>query len=155
MNGEEMMTVSTFVARAATDVAAAPDRVWAALTEPEQIATYMAGSRVTTTWKVGAPITWEGQYDGHSYQDRGTVLHYDPPRKLSMTHYSPMTGQPDEAENYHTLVYTLTATDAGTHLELTQDGNDSHEQAEQFSRNWQTMLEGLKAHVEAAGASTR
>ena len=30
-----------YVATAQTDVAAAPERVWAALTEPEQIAAYM------------------------------------------------------------------------------------------------------------------
>lgn len=140
--------MSEFTASAETDVAASPERVWAALTEPEQIATYMAGSRVTTTWEVGAPITWEGQHDGHSFQDKGKVLVYDEPRRLSMTHYSPMMGQPDEPESYHTLVYTLTPTDSGTHLALTQDGNDTEEQAEQFSRNWQSMLDGLKAHIE-------
>jgi uncharacterized protein YndB with AHSA1/START domain len=57
-------------------------------------------------------------------------------------------GQEDRPENYHTLVYTLTDQDAGTHLELTQDGNESEEQAEQFSQNWQGMLDGLKAQVE-------
>jgi hypothetical protein len=30
----------------------------------------------------------------------------------------------------------------------TQDGNDSAEQAEQFSANWQGMLEELKSTVE-------
>ncbi len=140
--------MSNFVATARTEVAAPPERVWAALTEPEQIARYLAGSLVTTSWEVGAPITWEGQYDGHSYQDKGTVLVYDEPRELSMTHYSPLMGQPDQPESYHTIVYTLTPTDSGTLLELTQDGNDSEEQAEQFSRNWQSMLDGLKAHVE-------
>ncbi len=137
-----------YVATAQTDVAATPERVWAALTEPEQIATYMQGSKVTTTWEIGSPITWDGEYDGRAYQDKGEVLTYDEPRVLSVTHYSPMMGQPDEPENYHTLVYTLTADGDGTHLELTQDGNDSEEQAEQFSANWQGMLDGLKATVE-------
>lgn len=59
-----------------------------------------------------------------------------------------MSGQPDEPENYHTLVYTLTADGEGTHVELTQDGCDDEAQAEQFSANWQQMLDGLKAHVE-------
>jgi len=136
------------VATAQTDVAAPPARVWAALTDPEQIAVYMHGSKVTTTWEVGAAITWDGEYEGRAYQDKGEVLTYDEPRTLSVTHYSPMMGQPDEPENYHTLVYTLTANDDGTHLELTQDGNESEEQAEQFSQNWQQMLDGLKAHVE-------
>jgi uncharacterized protein YndB with AHSA1/START domain len=137
-----------YVATAQTDVAATPERVWAALTEPEQIATYMQGSKVTTTWEIGSPITWDGEYDGRAYQDKGEVLTYDEPRVLSVTHYSPMMGQPDEPENYHTLVYTLTAEGDGTHLELTQDGNDSEEQAQQFSANWQGMLDGLKATVE-------
>ena len=137
-----------YVATAQTDVAATPERVWAALTEPEQIATYMQGSKVTTTWEIGSPITWDGEYDGRAYQDKGEVLTYDEPRVLSVTHYSPMMGQPDDPENYHTLVYTLTAEGDGTHLELTQDGNDSEEQAEQFSANWQGMLDGLKATVE-------
>jgi uncharacterized protein YndB with AHSA1/START domain len=137
-----------FTATAETDVAATPERVWAALTEPEQIAVYMQGSKVTTSWDVGSPITWDGEHDGKAYQDKGEVLTYDEPNVLSVTHYSPMMGEPDEPENYHTLVYTLTADGDSTHLELTQDGNDSEEQADQFSQNWQSMLDGLKALVE-------
>ena len=140
--------MSEFVATAATDIGASPERVWAALTDPEQIAVYMQGSRVATTWDVGSPITWDGEHEGRAYQDKGEVLTYDEPHVLSVTHYSPMMGQPDEPENYHTLVYTLTAAAEGTHLELTQDGNESEEQAEQFSQNWQGMLDGLKEHVE-------
>lgn len=137
-----------FIATAATEVEATPERVWAALTEPEQIAAYMGGSRVTTTWDVGTPITWEGEYEGHAYQDKGEVLAVDQPRRLSVSHWSPMTGQADEPENYHTLVYTLTRSGDCTLLELTQDGCDSEEQAAQFGTNWQGMLDGLKAHVE-------
>ena len=138
-----------FNATAEIDAAVAPDRVWAALTEPEQIAGYMHGSQVETTWEVGSPITWDGEYEGRAYQDKGEVLTYDEPRLLSVTHYSPMMGQPDEPENYHTVVYTLSETDSGTHLELTQDGCDDEEQAQQFSQNWQEMLDGLKTQVEA------
>lgn len=142
-----------FTATAAVDVAATPQRVWAALTEPQQIAAYMGGSRVETTWEVGSPITWAGEYDGRAYEDKGEVLVVDEPEVLSVTHYSPLMGQPDVPESYHTLVYALSATGSqqpgdGTHLELTQDGCDSEEQAQQFSANWQSMLDGLKAHVE-------
>jgi uncharacterized protein YndB with AHSA1/START domain len=143
-----MTSMAGFVATAQTDVSATPERVWTALTEPDQIAEYMYGSKVETSWEVGSPITWDGEYEGRPYQDKGEVLTYDEPRILSVTHYSPMMGQPDEPENYHTLVYTLTASADGTHLELTQDGNDSEEQAEQFSKNWQDMLDGLKKLVE-------
>jgi len=141
--------MSGHVATAQVQVDAGPESVWAALTEPEQIAAWMMGSRVETSWEVGSPITWNGEHDGKAYQDKGEVLAYDEPSRLSVTHYSPMMGQPDEPESYHTLVYELTAQDDGTTLSLTQDGNESEEQAEQFSQNWQQMLDGLKAHVES------
>src|SRR6478609_3198767 len=133
--------MSGLVATAQTDVDATAERVWAALTDPDQIAEYMFGSRVTTTWEVGSPITWAGEYEGRPYEDKGEVLTYDEPRVLSTTYYSPMMGQPDEPENYHTIVYTLTGEGDRTHLELTQDGCTDEEQAKQFSQNWQGMLD--------------
>lgn len=136
------------VATAETSIDADPQRVWAALTEPDQIAAYLGGSLVETTWEVGSSITWSGVYDGHPYQDKGEVLVYDEPRLLSFTHYSPLMGQDDVPESYHTLVYTLTPGDDGTHLSLTQDNCTDEAQAEQFSRTWQQMIEALKTHVE-------
>jgi hypothetical protein len=62
---------------------------------------------VSRPFKVGSPITWDGEYDGRSYQDKGEVLTYDETHVLSVTHYSPIMGQPDEPESYRTLVYTL------------------------------------------------
>ena len=45
--------------------------------------------------------------NGKPYQDKGEVLEVDAPRRLSVTHYSPLMGQEDEPENYHTVIYTL------------------------------------------------
>lgn len=140
--------MSEFIAAAQTDIAASAVRAWAALTEPDEIAAYMWGTRVETTWEIGSPVTWHGEHEGKVYQDKGEVLAYDEPHALSVTHYSPLMGQPDEPKNYHTLVYTLTADGDRTHVRLTQDGCDDEAQAEQFSANWQQMLDSLKAHVE-------
>ena len=139
--------MSGFTATAEVQVDAPPQRVWEALTDPVQIAGYMEGSRVETTWEVGSPITWSGEYEGRPYQDKGEVLAYDEPQLLSVTHYSPLLGLPDEPESYHTLVYLLTEHEGGTLLELTQDGCTDQEQADQFSQNWQQMLDGLKQQV--------
>jgi uncharacterized protein YndB with AHSA1/START domain len=145
-SGEQM---SGHTARAQVDVAAPRERVWEVLTEPDEIAKWMAGSRVETTWQVGDPITWSGEYDGRAYQDKGEVLAYDEPSRLSVTHYSPMMGQPDVPESYHTLVYELAERESGCHVSLEQDGCDSEEQAEQFSANWQQMLEALRDAAES------
>jgi hypothetical protein len=58
-------------------------------------------------------------------------------------------GGDDVPENYHTVTYELTPEGGGTAVELSQDGNDTPEQAEQFSGNWQAMLDGLKQSVES------
>ncbi|MBO0813366.1 MAG: SRPBCC domain-containing protein [Microlunatus sp.] len=138
------------IAHAVTDIEAGAEQVWAALTDPDQIAVYMGGSRVQTTWQVGSPITWSGEYDGRAYQDKGEVLRCDEPNVLSVTHYSPLMGQDDVPANYHTVTYTLSANDRTTRVSLTQDGCTDQAQAEQFSRNWQTMLDALKAHLESS-----
>jgi hypothetical protein len=56
-------------------------------------------------------------------------------------------GLPDEPDNYHTVTYDLAPEGDGTRVMLTQDGNDTPEQAEQFSANWQNMLDALAAQL--------
>ena len=136
------------LAKAQTEIEAPASRVWEALTDPDQIKEYMFGSQVETSWEVGSPITWNGEYEGRPYQDKGEVLTYDEPRELSVTHFSPLAGQDDKPENYHTLVYSLQEQGGTTSLALTQDNCADEQEAEQFSTNWQQMLDGLKAHVE-------
>jgi uncharacterized protein YndB with AHSA1/START domain len=138
------------VARAEVIVTAPRSAVWGALTDPEQVRSWMMGTTLTTDWEVGSPITWRGEMDGRPYEDKGEVLEVEEQSRLSMTHYSPLMGQEDRPENYHTVTWTLTPTrDGRTTVALEQDGNDSQEQAEQFSQNWQQMLESLKQTVES------
>lgn len=78
------------------------------------------------------------------------VLQYDEPRQLSVSHFSPMSGQEDAPESYHTIVYTLVEDDGGTRLSLSQDNNASEQEAEQSTKTWQQMLAALKHHVEGS-----
>jgi uncharacterized protein YndB with AHSA1/START domain len=136
-------------ATAETDVRATPEQVWTALTDPDQIEKYMFGSRVTTDWRVGSPITWAGEYEGKKYEDKGEVLDVQPGRRLSVTHYSPLGGRPDVPENYHTLIYLLATKGDGTHVTLSQDNNGTPEEAKHSTENWSAMLRGLKDHLES------
>jgi len=136
------------VAHAEVEITALPQEVWDALTDPAAVKRYMFGADVDTTWEVGTSITWSGEYDGTAYQDKGEVLAFEPPSRLSVSHWSPMGGTPDEPENYHRLEYTIAESGDGSTVTLEQDGNDSEEQAEQFSQNWQSSLHQLKQYVE-------
>jgi len=138
------------IARAETEIEAPPSRVWQALTDPEQIEKYMFGSRVVTDWRPGSAIVWKGEYEGKPYEDKGEILEVEPERRLRMTHFSPMSGDEDVPENYHTLTYELEGRNGSTRISLSQDGNDTAEAAEHSQANWEKMLSGLKATVEAS-----
>lgn len=137
-----------YTAKAQTEIDASADRVWAAMTDPDQIKEYMFGSQVETDWKPGSPILWKGEFQGKSYEDKGEVLEVEPGRRLKVTHFSPLTGQDDVPENYHTVTYDLDEHDGHTHVALTQDNAGSEEEAEHSSAMWQQMLDGLRKQVE-------
>jgi uncharacterized protein YndB with AHSA1/START domain len=150
------MDMAGFVATAEIDIAAPPAAVWTALTDPELLEQYFLGSTVETDWQPGSTITWSGDYNGHPYRDHGTVVEVRPEQLLVVTHFSPLTGQPDVPENYHTLTYRLTGGAGGaggTHLSLDQDNNGSPEGAERSRGTWQSVLEALKQLVENAAAT--
>jgi uncharacterized protein YndB with AHSA1/START domain len=139
-----------YVATAETTVEAPPSKVWSALTDPELISRYMMGSHVETDWRPGSPISWRGEYEGKSYEDRGEVLEVVPERLLTVTHFSPLSGEEDEPENYHTVSYTLDDAGGNTRITLTQDNNASEQAAARSAETWSQLLAGLKEVVESS-----
>jgi uncharacterized protein YndB with AHSA1/START domain len=140
--------VTDLVATAEIDIFAPASAVWQALTDPKRIKEYFMGATVETDWQPGSPITWSGEYNGHQYQDKGSIVEVDPERRLVLTHFSPMTGQPDLPENYHTITYRLAEQEGKTTLSLSQDNNGSADEVEHSRTTWQNMLGAIKRIVE-------
>lgn len=138
------------MARGTTTIDASKAAVWKGLTDPDQIKDYMMGSVVETDWQPGSPITWSGEWKGKPYQDKGEIVAVDEPDRLELTHYSPLTGQDDVPESYHTLVYTLEDRDGGTQVSVTHDNNADQDEADRNSQAWTQMLDGLKQTVEGS-----
>jgi len=136
------------LARASVTIEADRDAVWNALIDPERIREYMFGTHVDTDWQVGSPITWKGDWKGKPYQDKGTVVRFDRGRLIEYTHFSPLSGEADLPEHYHTVTIELEDEGAGTRVTLTQDNNASDEARRHSTENWETMLAGLKTLVE-------
>ena len=123
--------------------------VWDALTNPDKVEQYMHGTKMSTDWREGSPISWKGEWKGKPYEDKGNVLEVEPQRLLRYTHWSPMGGSEDKPENYHTVTYELAGKDGKTTLTLTQDNNATQEEADKMAKdNWGPVLKGLKQTVE-------
>ncbi len=136
------------VARASITINAAPAKVWAALTTPSIIKEYFFGADIVTDWRVGSPILYRGEWQGRAYEDKGTILKFEPERLLVSTHWSPLSGVADAPENYHTVTYELAARGSATQVTLSQDNNASEDEKSHSVQNWKAVLEGLKRVVE-------
>jgi uncharacterized protein YndB with AHSA1/START domain len=134
-------------ATASTVVDADKPRVWTAITDPAEVKQWFFGTDLETDWQPGSPITWSGEYEGKAYQDKGEVIAVDEPNRLEVTHFSPLTGQEDRPENYHTLVYALEGDEQSTKVTITQDNNGDQAEADRNSQTWGQMLEALKKYL--------
>ncbi len=130
-------------------VNAPASRVWQALTRPELVKRYLFGTDMAADWRVGGAITYRGQWQGKAYEDKGTVLVYEPEKRLRSTYFSSLSGLEDRPENYNTVTYELSEAGGRTTLTLSQDNNPSPESAEHSGKNWEMVLEGLKKVVES------
>lgn len=139
---------NNLVAKASVEIGASAAKVWDALVTPSIIKQYMFGTTVVSDWREGSPITWKGEWKGKPYEDKGVIQKLEPRRRLTYSHYSPMTGLPDTPENYHTVDVQLREDAGKTHVTLTQDNNATDEERQHSEKNWSTMLEGLKKVVE-------
>ena len=139
----------TFVAQATVTINTSAAKVWEALTNPEILKQYYFGADIISDWKVGSPIIYKGQWQGKSYEDKGTILTFEPGKLLVTTHWSPLSGVADSPENYHKVTYELSEQDGSTQVTLTQDNNATEEEKTQSDQFWKTMLDGLKKLLES------
>lgn len=137
-----------YLAEAAITINVPVKRVWHALITPGDIKHYMFGANAVSDWHVGSPIIWKGEWQGKPYEDRGVILQMIPEQRLQYSHYSPLSGLPNEPQYYHKVTIELTREGNATRVELTQDMNDTEEERLQSEQNWGMMLAAMKKYLE-------
>jgi uncharacterized protein YndB with AHSA1/START domain len=137
------------IAKVSITIEAPTDEVWKALVDPDMIKRYIFGTQVLTDWEVGSPILWKGIWQGKTYQDKGKILKLEREQVLEYSHFSPLSGQPDLPENYHTVTIELSGQGAQTKVSLAQDNNPSEDDREHSEENWGMMLKTLKDLLES------
>ncbi len=143
-----MDMTKSLTATATVTIDAPVSEVWDALTDPAKIKEYMFGTKVVTDWKVGSSIVWKGVWREKPYEDKGEILKVEKEKLFVCTHFSPLTGEEDKPENYHTLTYELSEKDGKTKLSLSQDNNETKEAQAHSQKMWEDMLASLKKVVE-------
>jgi uncharacterized protein YndB with AHSA1/START domain len=136
------------IAIASVVLNASPERVWKALTDPEQIKEYLFGTKTTSDWKKGGPITYTGEWEGKKYEDKGKIIDIRPNELLHTTYFSSMSGKEDKPENYANVLYKITPSGNSVILTIVQDNNADEKSRDHSESNWKMVLDSLKKMVE-------
>jgi uncharacterized protein YndB with AHSA1/START domain len=142
------MATNDLLVRVHETINAPVDKVWDALTNPEVVKQYFFGTNQQSDWKKGSDITWTGEWEGKTYQDKGKILDVIPNKKLQYTYLSSMSGKEDKPENYATVTIELAANNNHTELKLEQDGSESEQARDHSADNWKMILHEMKKLVE-------
>jgi uncharacterized protein YndB with AHSA1/START domain len=142
-----------FIARARIEIQAPLARIWNALVNPGIISEYMFGTQVISDWKIGSKITWQGEWKGKSYFDRGQILQIIEPKLLQFSHYSPLSGLPESPENTHIVTILLKEGENGMVVDLSQYNITSEEEMDHSRKNWEIILGNLKEFLETGKVS--
>lgn len=137
-------------AKATISINAPTEKVWKAITTPSLIKKYLMGTTVTTNWKEGSAIEYEGEYNGKKYHDKGVIKKIEKGRLLQSTYWSSAGGKEDKPENYNLVTYKLDEKDSHekTLVTLTQTNVLSEKEKEHVTGNWKAVLKKLKEVAE-------
>src|SRR5450631_4238155 len=99
-----------FSASVSQDIRASIESVWDAITKPEIVKQYFFGTNLVTDWKVDSPLFFRGEWQGKAYEDRGTVLAFDPMQSLTYNYWSGFSGVEDDPALRQIIRYDLEPT---------------------------------------------
>lgn len=134
-----------------TYIDATPEKLWQALIDPEFQKQYWSGYCATSSWKIGSPVTL-GK-DG-KITNEGTVLVFDPPRRLS---YSWHVLMDEEMRKERPSRVTFEIVPQGQLVRLTVTHDDFDEGSKvlpAISGGWPMVLSSLKSLLERGRAIT-
>ena len=126
------------------EIATTPERLWQALTDPQQTRKYWHRALSTSDWKVGSRWTSESE-DGEVYLD-GEILEIDPPRRLVHTFH--IVHRPEAAAEAPSRVeWEIVPIGDRCRLTMTHTGRGPATM-EYTAGGWETILGGLKELLE-------
>ena len=107
------------------------------------------GTHVSSNWREGSTITYQGEYEGKKYQDNGVIKIIEPEKIFQSTYWSSMSGKEDKPENYKLVTYTIKKINGKTVVTVSQDNNSTEKEKMHSVENWKSVLRKFKEVVES------
>jgi uncharacterized protein YndB with AHSA1/START domain len=139
------------------EIAAAPESVFAAITDPEQVVQWWGDDATYRVRKWEADLRVGGKYrsqgagkDGQTFEVSGEYLEVNPPRVLAHTWVASYGGQPSVVR------WELKPAGTGTRLRVTHSGFRGDPQSKtMYSNGWPGVLTWLAAYAQRKQGQAR
>jgi len=126
------------------EIATTPERLWKAITDPQETRKYWHGALSISDWKVGSRWTSESE-EGEVYLE-GEILEIDPPRRL--VHSFRIVHKPTAAAEAPSRI-EFEITPIGDRCRLTVVHTARGPATKEYtSGGWETIFGGLKELLE-------
>ena len=122
-----------------------PEKLWEALTDPEQTAIYYFGNSYITDWVSGSAFTTTNP-NAAGPLGEGTVVEADPNHKLVVT-MTALWSEAVLAEGESRISYEITQIEDTCRLTVTHDRMNAGAHGELYG-GWPMILSGLKTWLE-------
>lgn len=133
-------------------IGATPAIVWDALTLPECMKQWMLDTRleVVSDRRVGGPITFTGELNGHRFENHGTIQAFEPARTFEYDYWSSLSrGKiPDRPENTTKVRFELEEAGSGTKLTVILSGFPDESIYRHVKFYWNGTLHVVKRFCE-------
>lgn len=133
---------------------AIPETVWSTLTDFTLMKQWMGESEmnleIITDWYVNGPIIISGFHHA-KFQNKGTVLKYEPNRLIEYSHLSSLSRLEDKQENYSILRFQLSPLQQQTALTLTIESFPTETIYKHLCFYWRATVEKIKTISEQQG----
>ncbi|MGN6417046.1 MAG: SRPBCC family protein [Pseudobacter sp.] len=128
------------------NINAPASRVWEALTTPAIMKRWMTDAEmdITSDWRTGSAIVISGNLHGIPYENKGTILRFEPYSVLKYNCWSSLSQHDDVPENYSLITFRLMASEGITTLVFTQTNFTEDVIFKHFNFYWNTALQLLR-----------
>jgi uncharacterized protein YndB with AHSA1/START domain len=128
------------------DINAPASTVWAALTEPAIMKSWMTEFEmdIISSWQPNTPLIVRGNLHGIPYENKGTILQSEPESVLQYTYWSSLSQHADIPENYSLITFQFSSPGNTTTLTFTQSNFQTDIIYKHFNYYWTIALELMK-----------
>ena len=127
-----------------------PERLWEAITDPEQRAKYNFGVAISSDWTPGS--SYESSHPAGGPIAAGENLEVDPPRRLVQT-LNALWGEDVKAEGTSRVTWEIEPVGDSCRLVVVHDQLSDHAN-DQLYGGWPMILSGLKTLLETGETLT-